>query len=95
MCVIGPNPIFALYSNDERPRKTVGAGYDMEKSMYGFGLGVFPDGLDSWLFTKKETLRFFFCLCFFGFLCVGFWFLVWIQNRVSMVVVKQVSFCIW
>jgi hypothetical protein len=41
--VVGSDPIFALYSDDERPGKTIGTRYDMEKGVHGFGLGVFPD----------------------------------------------------
>ena len=45
MCSFRPNTIFAVYTDDEGPRKTVGPGYDMEKSLYGIGLGILPDCL--------------------------------------------------
>ena len=45
VCVIKSNTIFALYSNDERPRKTVGTRYDMEECVHGVGLGIFSYGL--------------------------------------------------
>lgn len=45
MCSVGSSAVFAVYSHDERPRETVGTGYDMEKSVYGFGLGVLSDGI--------------------------------------------------
>ena len=41
--VVGSDPIFAVYSDDERPGKTIRTRYDMEEGVYGFGLGVFPD----------------------------------------------------
>ena len=43
MYIIGSNTILALYTNDERPRKTVRTRYDMEKSLWGFRLGVFSN----------------------------------------------------
>ncbi len=43
--IVGSDTIFAVYSDDERPRETVRTRYDMEKGMYGFRLGVFPNGL--------------------------------------------------
>jgi hypothetical protein len=46
VCFAGPSAIFALYPDDERPGKTAGTRHDMEKSVHGPGLGVFPDGLD-------------------------------------------------
>jgi hypothetical protein len=33
MRVIGPDPIFALYSYDEGPREAIRARYDMEKGV--------------------------------------------------------------
>ena len=41
MCSFGPDTVFALYTDDERPRETVGPRHDLEKSVYGIGLGVF------------------------------------------------------
>jgi len=41
-----PDTIFAVYSYDERPRKTAGTRYDLEEGVRRFGLGIFPDGLD-------------------------------------------------
>ena len=35
--------VFALYSYDERPRKTAGSRHDMEEGLYGAGLGILPD----------------------------------------------------
>lgn len=46
MCIIGSNPIFTLYTYDERPRETVGTRYDLEKGVPRFGLGVFSIGLN-------------------------------------------------
>lgn len=46
MCSLKSSTISTIYSNDERPRETTGTGYDMEKGMYGFGLGVFCYCLD-------------------------------------------------
>ena len=46
MCIVRPGAIFTLYPDDERPRKTAGTRHDMEKSLYGPGLGVFPDGVN-------------------------------------------------
>jgi hypothetical protein len=43
MCIIGPDSIFTIYSNDERQRKTIGTGYDMEKGESGPRLGVFSN----------------------------------------------------
>lgn len=43
MCFIGPNTIFAVYSYDEGPRKTIGTGYGMEKSVRNPGLGICAD----------------------------------------------------
>ena len=54
VCFVGPDPIFAVYSHDEGPGKTIGTRYDMEESVYGFGLGVFPHGVSE-KFTR--TLR--------------------------------------
>lgn len=42
MRVIGPDPVFALYSYDEGSRETIGTGYGMEKVMRGFGLVFYP-----------------------------------------------------
>jgi hypothetical protein len=42
VCVVGSDAIFTIYTDDEGPGKTIGTRYDMEKSVYGFGLGVFP-----------------------------------------------------
>jgi len=33
MCFIGSDPVFAVYSNDERSGETIGTGHDMEESM--------------------------------------------------------------
>ncbi len=45
MCSFRPDTVFTVYTDDERPRKTVGPRYDLEKSLYRIGLGVFSDGL--------------------------------------------------
>ena len=45
MCSFGPDAVFAVYTDDERPRETVGPGHDLEEGMYGIGLGVFSNGL--------------------------------------------------
>lgn len=36
-----PDPVFAVYTDDEGPRETVGPRHDLEESLYGVGLGVF------------------------------------------------------
>jgi hypothetical protein len=41
MCSLKPNPVFAIYTDDERSRKTVGTRYDLEESMPRIGLGIF------------------------------------------------------
>jgi len=41
VCSLGPKPVFALYSHDERPRKTIGARHDLEESVRRPGLGIF------------------------------------------------------
>ena len=33
VCFIGPDPVFTVYSDDERPGKTIGAGYGVEESV--------------------------------------------------------------
>ena len=38
VCIVRPKTIFAIYTNDERPHKTIRTGYDMEKSMSRLGL---------------------------------------------------------
>jgi len=47
VCFIGPDPVFAIYSDDEGSGKAVGTGYDLEKGLSGFGLDVFSFGLTS------------------------------------------------
>jgi hypothetical protein len=42
---VGPGAIFTVYTDDERPGETAGTRHDMEKSVHGSGLGVFPDGV--------------------------------------------------
>ena len=46
MCSIRSGAILALYTHDERPRETIGTRYDMEKSVYGFGLGILSNCLE-------------------------------------------------
>ena len=41
MCSFRPDPVFAVYTDDEGPRETVGPRHDLEESLYGVGLGVF------------------------------------------------------
>jgi hypothetical protein len=48
VCVVGSDAIFAVYSDDEGPGKTIGTRYDMEKSVHGFGLGVFSDCINTY-----------------------------------------------
>jgi len=60
MCIAGPNAVFAVYSDDERPRETVGTRYDMEIGMPRFGLGVFPHGIIS--------------CCIYNFLMILCWY---------------------
>ena len=45
--LIESNPVFTLYSNDERSRETAGSRYDLEKSVYGIGLGVLSNCLEN------------------------------------------------
>ena len=57
MCFIGPGAVLTVYTDDERPGKTVRARHDMEKSVHGPGLGVFSysiGGLQKW-FTSSIT----------------------------------------
>jgi hypothetical protein len=46
VCFAGPGAIFAVYTDDEGSGKTAGARHDMEKSLHGPGLGVFPYGVN-------------------------------------------------
>jgi hypothetical protein len=46
MCVVRPDTVFAIYTNDERPRETAGTRYDLEKGLPRLGLGVFPICID-------------------------------------------------
>ena len=46
VCFTGSDTIFALHSIDERCGKTAAIGFGMEKSMSGFGLGIFPECID-------------------------------------------------
>ena len=48
MCITGSNPIFTIYTYDERSREAVGTRYDLEKSLPRFGLGVFSVGVNSY-----------------------------------------------
>lgn len=50
MCIVRSRSVLAIYSHDERPRKTTGTGYDMERSMQNTRLGIFPYGL---MFTNR------------------------------------------
>jgi len=45
MCFVGSDAILTLYSDDEGSREAIGTGYDLEKSMRRFGLGIFSHGL--------------------------------------------------
>lgn len=56
MCFIGSSSIPALYTHDERPRETIGTRYDMEKSVYGFGLGIFSNSIIFILFHEKNII---------------------------------------
>jgi hypothetical protein len=56
VCFAGPGAIFAVYTDDERQGKTVRARHDMEKSLHGSGLGVFPDGVGGGLFVKIKRM---------------------------------------
>ena len=50
-----PDPVSAIYSNDEGSRETIRTGYDMEEGMYGFRLGIFSNGLREYsnIFKKQ------------------------------------------
>lgn len=45
MCAVGPDAVFAVYSDDEGPRETAGAGYGVEEGVRVVGLGVCADRL--------------------------------------------------
>ena len=49
---VGSDTIFAVYSDDEGSRETIGARYDMEEGVYGFRLGVFPDRVSDKVATR-------------------------------------------
>ena len=57
MCALGPNTIFAVYSDDERSRKTVGTGYDLEEGMRGIRLGIFSYGIITNMFELIEEIN--------------------------------------
>ena len=56
MCVAGPDAVFAVYSNDEGPGETVGAGYGVEEGVRVAGLGVCADRIVK-AYAKLNTLR--------------------------------------
>ena len=45
MCSIEPDAVFAVHSDDERPRETAGTRHGVEESVRDAGLGVCGDGL--------------------------------------------------
>jgi len=45
MHTLGPDTILAVYSYDERSGKAIGTRHDLEESLQGFGLGIFPDDI--------------------------------------------------
>ena len=51
MCFTGPDAISAVHTYDERPGETIRTGYDLEKGMSRFGLGVLPICIDFVYFT--------------------------------------------
>jgi hypothetical protein len=42
MCSFRPDTVFTVYSDDERSGETIGSRYDLEKGVYGIGLGILP-----------------------------------------------------
>lgn len=52
VCAVRPSAIFTLYPYDERPRETARARHDMEEGVYGFRLGIFPDGIKIMIIRK-------------------------------------------
>ncbi len=48
LCSFGSTTVFAIYTYDERPNKTIRARYDMEKSVRVFGLGVLPNRVNEY-----------------------------------------------
>jgi hypothetical protein len=54
VCIVGPKPVFALYSHDERPRKTIRARHDLEKSVRRPGLGVFRHSVSHFFIILLE-----------------------------------------
>jgi hypothetical protein len=53
VCFIGPETVLAVYSYDERPYKTVGTRYDLEKSVQLLGLGIFSYGMKDFKYEKN------------------------------------------
>jgi len=45
LCSVEPDAVFAVHSDDERPRETVGTRHGVEESVRDAGLGVRGDGL--------------------------------------------------
>ena len=54
MCSFGPDTVFALYTDDERPRETIRPRYDLEEGVYGIGLGILSNSLNSFLHHFKR-----------------------------------------
>ena len=42
----GPDTVFAVYTDDEGPRETIGSRHDLEESVYGIGLGVLSNRVE-------------------------------------------------
>jgi len=43
--VVEPDAVFAVHSDDERPRETVGTRHGVEESMRDAGLGICGNGI--------------------------------------------------
>jgi len=56
VCSVEPDAVFAVHSDDERPRETAGARHGLEESVRDAGLGVRGDGLS--LYTLYIFLSF-------------------------------------
>ena len=61
MCSFGPDTVFAVYTDDERSRETVRPRYDLEKSMYGVGLGILSYSVET---CEKLIVLFLFCILY-------------------------------
>ena len=58
MRVAKPDAVFAVHSNDERPRETAGTRHGVEESVRNAGLGVCGDSI------RGTTKYYFLYICF-------------------------------